>query len=132
MAGILTPPTPEQAMRLADALDESWRVLARVDPEFASVQRYYAIAIRNGTHLARPATPAPRRQRAVSGAQKAEVAQHAAEWLNAYRDGLQPAGGTPSTRAIWAAYKRDATAPVIPRTVLMAARPPEWKMEVRR
>jgi hypothetical protein len=55
--GILTPPTPEQAKRMADALDESWRVNARYDPEFAAVQKYYAALIRKGAATASLPTP---------------------------------------------------------------------------
>jgi hypothetical protein len=52
MAGISTPPTPEQNRRFADALDESWRVNARYDPEFAAIQKYHADRIRKDAVIA--------------------------------------------------------------------------------
>lgn len=48
----LTPPTPAQSKRLADALDESWRVIALHDPEFAAVQKHYAGEIRKAASAA--------------------------------------------------------------------------------
>ncbi len=137
-------PDPVQTARLAAILRENAPIHARIgDAAFAATCANVAIALEMllvltslPVPLAAPSEPLaptskPPRQRAITGAQKAEAALAAAEWLNAYRERLQPTSGAPSARAIWAAYKRDATAPVIPRAVLLAARPPEWKMEVR-
>jgi hypothetical protein len=128
-----TTPDPAHTARLAAMLAENARLHARYDPEFADTMAHFARAFAGHAAIASLVAPAstPRRTRAVTGAQKADAAQRAADWINTYKDALPPGSGIPSARAIWTAYQNDEAAPVIPRTVLMNARFPEWKINDR-
>jgi hypothetical protein len=129
MAGIMTPPTPAQVTRFADALDDSWRVIAPVDPEFAAVQRFYAIAIRRGLALASVPAPAPEPP-SVSGKpsrqsrhQQVQIAQ---AWYFRRQEAFE--GSTPPSES---QDVRDARIeiPGVARAVIQRLRPVEWKIK---
>jgi hypothetical protein len=122
-AGISTPPTPEQAKRLADALDESWRVIARHDPEFATVQKYFAVAIRQGAQLAHPsAPPEPPAPARLSRHKQAEIAQ---TWFLTRQEEFQ--GRTPPSEARDIQDARLAI-PGVARSIIRKFRPIEWRV----
>jgi hypothetical protein len=122
-AGISTPPTPEQAKRLADALDESWRAIAKHDPEFATVQKYFAVAIRQGAHAAHPSappeSPAPPQ---LSRHQQAELARG---WFFNRQEYF--AGKSPPTESQDVKDARTEI-PGVSRAMVRKFRPVEWKL----
>ena len=127
MPGILTTPTPDQTRRFADALDESWRVIARHDPEFAAVQRYYAIAIRKGEIIAPPLVPPPSQ---ASTSRPARLSKHkqvqlARTWFLNRQEQFE--GKTPPSEARDIEDARDQI-PGVSRAVIRKHRPIEWRV----
>jgi hypothetical protein len=129
MAGVLTAPTPDQAKRFADALDESWRVLARVDPEFAAVQRYYAIAIRSGETIAPLPRSAPTPPQGPSAKpprlSKHKQAQIITAWFFDRREAFK--GKVPPSEAQDVEDARKEC-PGVARATIRRHRPIEWKL----
>jgi hypothetical protein len=121
----LTPPTPAQLGRLGEALSESWRVVAKHDPEFAYTQKFVAEALRDGRFLGAflmcATKPPPGKAPRLSVHRQSEIAR---DWWLAREEALPP-GQTPPSAA---QDHRDARQeiPGVSRQTIRKFRPPIW------
>ncbi len=126
----ITPPNPAQLARLGDALDENWRLIAKHDPEFASVMKWAAAQMKDRQAVARmlglePPPPPPKPMPRASGAARALHRATAKAWTE-NRFMLWPEDRPPPSEAddIEAAKLE---IPHVPQTFIREARWPTWK-----
>jgi hypothetical protein len=119
---------PARVRRLVPRLVEATRTAASFDPDAAEDLAWLAgflEGVAAAPLLAAPSPPSkPKRPRAVTGVQIREAENRATAWITEFKEGKKDEGEIPSARAILKAAKDTG----IPRSILLAARPPEWKV----